>query len=65
MILVRDLMVQLDLIADFKRKFLQCYGTAVPIKVTIVFLGQQDLTSHNMRKVVMQTVEQVSTREAT
>ena len=36
-----------------------------PMKYPSGMLGKKDLTSHDMRKVVMQTSEPVSTREAT
>ena len=58
-------MVQLGLTANFKRQFLQWDGATVHIKQTRIFLEQSDLTKREMRKVVMQTAEPDSTREAT
>ena len=65
MIICRDLMVQIGLTADFKRQVLQWYGATVHIKDPSSLLGQSDLTKREMRKVVMQTAEIASTREAT
>ena len=50
-----DMMVQIGLMADFKRQVLKWDGTAVPMKETSNFLVQTDLTSCEMRKVVIQT----------
>ena len=55
-------MVQLGLLEEFKHKFLQWYGSIVPIKEPRGLLGKTDLTNHEMHEVVMQTVEPVSTR---
>ena len=60
----RDLMVQIILAADFKRQFLQ-WDSAMHNKGSSGLLGQSDLTKHNMRKVVMQTVYTASTQKAT
>ena len=65
MIKGHELKVQLDLTDNFKRKFLQWDGANVYMKEHISFLGQSDLTNHEMRKVVMQTPEPVYTQEAT
>ena len=42
MIIGHDLMVQLDLTADFKRQFLQRDGTTLHMKDPINLLGQSD-----------------------
>ena len=65
MIIDCDLMAQLGLMANFKRKVLQWYGAAVPMKETNSLLGQIYLTSSEMCDVAMKTAEPVSTREAT
>ena len=65
MIVFHDLMVKLDLLADFRRQFLQWDGVTVPIKEPIGLLGKLDLTNRSMHKLVMQTAEPVSTIEAT
>ena len=48
-------MVQLALLVDFNIQVLQWYGETVPMKEPEGLLGQTDLTSRKMRKVVMQT----------
>ena len=58
-------MVYLGLTADFKRQFLQWYGTTVPMKEPRELLGESDLIQLEMFKVVMQTSEPDSTIEAT
>ena len=58
-------MVQLGLTANFKRQFLQCYGSTVPMKEPSGILGHPDLNNCEMLKVVMQTVEPASTRKVT
>ena len=55
MIVDRDLMVQLGLIADFKRQVLQWDGATVHMKETINLLGKSNITKHEMSEVVMQT----------
>ena len=55
MIIVRELMVQLGLTADFKRQFLQWDGATVYMKEPSGLLGQANLTKRDMREVVMQT----------
>ena len=55
MIIGRDLMVQLGLMANFKCQVLQWDGATVLMKEYISFLGKYDITKHDMRKVVMQT----------
>ena len=62
MIIGGDLMVQLGMTADFKRQVIQWYGTTVHMKEPSGLLGQSNLTTHEMREVVMQTVEQASTQ---
>ena len=54
MIIGRDLMVYIGLMNYFKCKVLQWDGAAVPIKDPISLLGQTDLTSYEICKVVMQ-----------
>ena len=65
MIIGSDPMVQLGLLLDFKCQVLQWDVVMEPMKEPIGLLGQIDLTSREMRKVLMHTTEQVSTREAT
>ena len=65
MIIGRYLMVQIGLTAKFKRQVLQRYGATLHIKEPRNFLGKSDLTKREMRKVVMNTAEPDSTREAT
>ena len=65
MIIGRDLMVQIGITANFKRQVLQWDGATVHMKESIKFLGQSDPTKREMSKVVMQTAEPASTREAT
>ena len=61
-IIGHDLMVQLGMTADFKRKVLQWNGYTVHMKESSSLLGKSDLTKRKMRKVVMQTVEPDSTQ---
>ena len=71
MIIGRDLMVQLGLTADFKHQVLQWYGDTVHMKEPSGLLDKSDLNKREMRKmrkmskVVIQTAEASSTREAT
>ena len=65
MIIGRDLMVQLGLTANFKRQFLKWDGATVHMKYPSNLIGQSNLTKREMCKVVMQTAEPASTREAT
>ena len=58
-------MVQLDLTDDFKRQALQWDSTTVHMKGPSSFFGKYNLNKRKMRKVVMQTAEPASTREAT
>ena len=55
-------MVQLILLAKFKRQILQWYGATVTMKEPSGLLEKKDLTSLNIREVVVQTVEPVFTR---
>ena len=55
MIIGCDQMVQLGLMADFKRQILQWDGATIHMKESSNLLGQSYLTKHKMRKVVMQT----------
>ena len=65
MIIGRNLMVQLGLTVNFKLQVLQWYGATVHMNYPSNFLGQSDLTKGDMRELVMQSEEPVSTREAT
>ena len=65
MIIDRDLMVQLGLTAAFKRQVLQWDGATVPMNEPSSLGVKSDLTSRNVRVVVMQTAEPASTTEAT
>ena len=65
MIIVCDLMVQLGLLTDFKRRLLKWDGVTVPIKEPRGILGETGLNNHEMWEVVMQNAELVSAREAT
>ena len=65
MIIVRDLMLQLGLLSNLKRQFLQQDGVAKPMKEPRSILEKKDLTSCKMRRVVMKNTEPVSTREYT
>ena len=51
MIIGHDLMVQLGLSADFKRKVLKWDGVTLPMKEPSGIQGKSYLTSHNMCKV--------------
>ena len=64
-ILGRDLMVQLGLMAGFKRQVLQWDGATVHMKKYSSLLEKYNLTKREMRNLVMQTSEKASTREAT
>ena len=55
-------MVQIGLLADFKRQLLQWDDITVPMKHSSGLLGQTYLTSREMRKVLMNNIEPVSTR---
>ena len=61
----RELMVQLGLTADFKHQVLQWDGPTVHMKESRGLLGKSDQNKRDMRKLVMQTTELSSTREAT
>ena len=65
MIIGRDLMVQLGLVAYFKRQVLQWDGTTVHMNESRNLLGKSNLTKREIRKVVMQIAEPAFTREAT
>ena len=52
-IIGHDLILHLDLTADFKRQVLQWDGYAVLMKDPSGLLGQQDLTNLEIRDVVM------------
>ena len=60
-IIGHDLMVQLGLPDKFKHQLIQWDGVTVPMKEPRGLLGQLDLTSYEMREVVIQTTEPVST----
>ena len=65
MIIGSDLMVKLGLSADFKCRLLQWDGATVPLKEPRGLLGKSDINTSEMRELVMQTVEPVSTIKAT
>ena len=65
MIIVRELMVQLGLAANFKRQVFQWYGATAQMKEPSSFIGQSDITKRKMRKVAMKSVETDSTRAPT
>ena len=65
MIIGIDLVVQLGLTTDLQRRFPQWYCIQLPMKEPSGLLGKSDLTSREMRVVVMQTTEPASTIEAT
>ena len=48
-------MVHIGLLANFKHQVLHWDVATIPMKEPSVMLGQTDLTSRKMRKVVMQT----------
>ena len=60
-IIGRDLMVQLGITDDFKRKVLQWDGATVHMKDSSNFLGWSNLTKRKMREVEMHTAEPAST----
>ena len=53
MVIGRDLMVQIGLMANFKRQVLQWDDATVHIKDPRNFLGQSNLTKCEMREVTM------------
>ena len=65
MIIVRNLMLQLVLTAEFKRQFLQWDVSMVPIKEPSCLWGKTDLSKRKICKVVILTAEPASAREAT
>ena len=52
-------MVQLGLLSDVKCQLIQWYGATLSMKEPSYLLGKINLTSHEMRKVVIQSVEPV------
>ena len=64
-IIGRDLMVKLSLIANFKRKVLEWDNNIVTTKDTGNLLGKPNIAGINMREVAMNTTEPVYTREYT
>ena len=64
-IICLDLMVQLSLMADFKRQVLQCDGATLHMKEFRNLRGISNLTKHKILEVVMQNAELSSTQEAT
>ena len=58
-------MVQLVLIADLNHQFPQWDSVTVPVKEPNGMQWKSDLTSRNMRMVVMKTTEPDFTRETT
>ena len=65
MIVVRELMVQLVLMDNFRNKFLAWDDAEAPMNWSGNFLVKLNLTKRKMQEVVVQTVEQSSTREVT
>ena len=65
MIIGCDLMVPLGNMYNSKHQALQWDCTDVPIREPISLLGQPNLTSRNMRKVLIHTAEPVSKMEYT
>ena len=65
MIVGRDLILQLGLLAKFKYPFFQCDGATVPMKEPSGLLWQTYITSCEMYKLVMHNEEPVYTRRAT
>ena len=63
-IIGRDLMVQLCIMADFKSQFLPWDEATLHMKDRINVLGKYDLTNREMRGVVMQAAEPTSTQES-
>ena len=51
MIIVSDLVVQLGMMAGFKRLVLQCDGAAIPMKYPSRFIVQKYLTGRDMHEV--------------
>ena len=58
-------MVQLGLLANSKCQVLPWYGATLTMKVPGCLLGPSDITSCEIRKVVIQIAEPVSIIEAT
>ena len=65
MIIANYLIMQIGLLDDFKHQVIQQDFVIVPMKEPIGLLCQTDLTSCEIREVVIQTEEPVSTREDT
>ena len=65
MIIGRDLMIQLGMLARFKCQVLCWDGVTVPMTQPRSVLGKSYLNVHEMHKVSIQTTEPVSTIEAT
>ena len=55
MIIVRGLMVHIGLLANFKRQVIQWDGAIFLMKQPSGMLGQTDLTSCEMREMIIQT----------
>ena len=64
MIIGHELMVQLGLTDNFKRQLLQWDGATVHMKEQSSLIWKSDLTKCDVRDVVMQNEEPVSTQEA-
>ena len=64
-IIGRELMIQLGPTDDFKCQVLKWGGATVPMKGPSGLIRKSDLNKRDIRKVVMQTTEPDSTREAT
>ena len=57
-----ELMLQIGLVGNFERQVVQLDNVSLPIKGQISLLGQTYLTSHEMRDLVMYTVERSFTK---
>ena len=58
----RDLMVQLGLLANFKHQIFQSNGIITPMKEPNSLIRKSDITSCDMHEVVIKTLEPFSTR---
>ena len=65
MIILRELMIQIDLLDNIKCKIIQLNGVVVNTKDSSILIYQTYLTSRNIHEVVMQNEEPVYTRKST
>ena len=65
MIIGRDLMIQIGLLNNFRREVIKRDGVTLSVKELICLPGQTYITSSEMRKMLIQIVEQVPAKEAT